>query len=95
MEKNDYESYLAGLKGINVPLDDKIMFSRIKERIKKRSYQTRLALAFAVTAISIGLLTYFNADSFLPSGSEIFSDYIFQQKDASSDSIIAYVLADQ
>jgi len=94
-EHKEYEDYLARLKGRSVPFDDKEMFCRINARINKRPRLTGLILAFAFIALSIGLLTYFNADSFLPGGNGIFSEYIFQPKDVSADPIMAYVLIDQ
>jgi len=96
MEENkNYEGYLVRLKGISVPLDDKIMFSRIEAGIKRRPRRTNLILAGALAMLFLSFIVYFIGRPYFSGDSVTLAEYVFQQKDANSDSIMDYVLADR
>jgi hypothetical protein len=94
-KRMDYENYIKKLKEARAPFDDAGMRARIETRVNRRTQPARLLLAGALAVFLISFMGYLYGRYYAPGGNETLAEYIIQQKDASSDSLMSYVLADQ
>ena len=94
-EHKNYSEFIDRLKAVEVPLDDRMTYSRIEARINRRPHRANLVLAGALALLFFCFTVYYIGRPYFNGGSITLAEYVFQQNDSNTDPIMDYVLADR